>query len=622
MMSWTATVVVAGVLSGPLALVGSADSGTNGGAVSLVVGATSAEALDGFDAVPIAPDTFAVSGVAMAAAGSLLSDVRVAWVEPDHLFHATAVPDDPRLGEQTELALVGAAQAWDVTKGSGGVVVAVLDTAVDLTHPDLDGKLVSPADFVVGANCVSSGQAAKDHGTVVAGMIGAATDNGQGGAGLGWNTRVMPIAVLCADGTGFQSWVVQGIRYAADNGAGIINLSLAGPQSGTALADAVAYARSRGVIVVAAAGNSTPIGTTTPQYPAALPDVIAVGATTSSDALAGYSNRGPWVDLVAPGDAAFGPIHGGSYLGGFQGTSFAAPLVAATAALIVASRPAITQTGVLSRLQRSAVGISAPPESVGWGRLSAGGAVSLPAAGYWLLQATAQVTPLGDAGGFGSPSPREAAVIVSSPTSRGYWVIGRNGSIHAFGDAVALGSTAGALLNGPVVAAASTLSGQGLWLVTGEGAIISFGDAPTIVPINPAYLPTPVVAAARVPGSNGLWLAGSDGSVYPMGGAPAFGSMLGTPLNQPVVAIAPTPSGRGYWLSASDGGVFAFGDAPFYGSTGNIRLNEPIVGLVPTTSGQGYLFVARDGGVFAYGDAPFVGSGVGRVTASVVGLAR
>lgn len=581
--------------------------------------ATDGAALAGLDAVRIAPDTWAVS---TDDATALLSDPRVGWAEPDHQFHVAAVPDDPRLGDQGELAIVGATQAWDVTKGSGGVVVAVLDTAVELTHPDLDGKLVEGADFVVPGSCVSSGQAAVDHGTVVAGMIGAGTDNGQGGAGLGWNTRVMPIAVLCADGTGFQSWVVQGIRFATDNGAGIINLSLAGSQSGTALAEAVAYARARGVIVVAAAGNSTPVGTTTPQYPAALPDVIAVGATTNSDVLAGYSNRGPWVDLVAPGDAAFGPVRGGGYAAGFQGTSFAAPLVSATAALIVASRPAITQSGVLSRLQRSAAGIQAAPETVGWGRLSAGGAVSLPSAGYWLLQATGQVTPLGDAGGYGSPSARVATVIVATPSARGYWVVGSNGSITNFGDAPALGSPLGALVGAPVVAAASTSSGQGLWIVTAEGGVVSFGDAPPVTSLVPYFLPAPIVAAARVPGTNGLWLAGSDGSVYAMNGSAYFGSMLGTPLNQPVVAIAPTPSGRGYWLSAADGGVFSFGDAPFYGSTGNIRLNEPIVGLVPTGSGLGYWFVARDGGVFAYGDAPFVGSGVGRVSASVVGLAR
>jgi len=574
----------------------------------------------------IAPRTYVVSvpsGQRSTRMAELAAQSNVQWVQPDDVIEAQALPNDTDLAKQDYLAGVNAAGAWDVTHGAPSVVVAVLDTAVDLTHPDLVGKLVSPASFVTAASCPSDDRSEEAHGTVVAGMIGAATDNAAGIAGLGWNTRVMPVQVLCDSGEGFLASEVAAIRYAADHGAGILNMSFSSDSAGPALREAVAYAQSKGLVVVAAAGNQEPTGTTELQYPAALPDVIGVAALSDSKTLASFSDRGPWVDIAAPGDGAYSTVPDGGYLGGWRGTSFAAPLVSATVALIVASRPGITPAGVASRLARGSHPIDAPTNEVAWGGLDAGTALSLPTAGYWLAGANGSVTAFGDAGGFGAPGSRASSgvsAMASTPTGRGYWVVARNGSVFPFGDAAALGSTSGTLLADAVLSAAPTPTGRGLWMVTSRGVVVGYGDAADLGSLDPGATRSPIVGIAVTHSGHGYWLVSKLGEVFPFGDAVAMGSMAGIPLNRPIVGIAADPVGSGYWLVASDGGVFAFGGAPFLGSTGNIRLNRPIVGLVPTPGGGGYRFVASDGGVFAYGNAPFLGSAVGRLTADVVAL--
>lgn len=279
-------------------------------------------------------------------------------VARDGIVRAAVVPNDPCVTSceggksQTYLPTVGAAGAWDRSRG-GGVLVAVLDSGVDPNHPDLAPKLepalnLTDADDGVGA-----------HGTQVAGMVAAATNNGIGVASLGWDTRILPVKVLDATGEGFVSWVVDGLYKSTDRGAKIINLSLASLEYDQVLQDAINYAAARGVLVVAAAGNNDDQGgtPTTPKYPAAMQNVVAVGATTTTDTLATFSRRGPWVDLLAPGTQLLTTAAGGGYVQA-SGTSIASPIAAGAAALLIAQGFDTGPNELLGQLQRSGTPIS------------------------------------------------------------------------------------------------------------------------------------------------------------------------------------------------------------------------------------------------------------------------
>src|SRR5690606_25203017 len=200
------------------------------------------------------------------------------------------------------LPMIGIPQAWSITTGSREVVVAVLDTGILPQHPDL-----AVVDIGHGRN-FASGQSATNytddapdlsHGTMVAGIIGAMTNNGQGMAGINWNVPIMPVRVMSSRSGGTVAAVGQGIRWAVDNGAHVINMSLAwdAAYNDTFVNQQIEYAASRGVVLVAGAGNDS--GRVT--MPASHPDVIAVGAVDRHKQAAWYSNYGPELDLVAPG---------------------------------------------------------------------------------------------------------------------------------------------------------------------------------------------------------------------------------------------------------------------------------------------------------------------------------
>jgi thermitase len=273
---------------------------------------------------------------------------------------ATVIPTDPGWSQEWGLTQIGAPAAWHVSAGSKPVVVAVIDSGVDATQPDLQGALVPGADFADGTGDTSDQYG---HGTMVAGVIAARPDNGLGGAGICWSCRVMPVKVLGADGSGTAAAIADGIRYAADNGASVISMSfvLSGPDSG--VESALAYAHSRGVLLVAAAGNG---GNDTPTYPASYPNVVSVAAVDSSGALYPWSARGSWVTLAAPG-CAFTTALGASFVGNFCGTSAAAPLVAGLAGLALSAGNRTT-ADVEAALEQTAVPL---PGEVGSGRINA-----------------------------------------------------------------------------------------------------------------------------------------------------------------------------------------------------------------------------------------------------------
>ena len=275
-------------------------------------------------------------------------------------------PDDEDWPQQDGLRVAGFPQAWDVTQGSSKIVVAVVDTGVDGSHPDLQGALVPGWNFVAGnANTTDD----HGHGTAVAGVIAARSNNRTGGAGICWRCLVMPIKALDAKGSGDDTRIAAGIAWATDHGAHVINLSLGGPGASAPLANAMSYASSKGVIVVAAAGNA---GVTTQFFPAADPHAVSVAATTVADQRFSWSNFGSWVRLAAPG-CNLAPVRGGGY-GNFCGTSSATPLVSGLAALELSAQPAATAREAEDALARAAVPL---PALVQYGRIDAGRTLAL-----------------------------------------------------------------------------------------------------------------------------------------------------------------------------------------------------------------------------------------------------
>lgn len=299
----------------------------------------------------------------------------VRYVEPSVRFRAHRVPSDPAYPQQWGLPAVGAPAAWEVSRGSADVVIAVIDTGVDLANPEFAGRLTAGRDFVNGD---TGAQDDEGHGTHVASIAAAAADNGLGGSGVAPATRIMPVKVLDADGGGTSFDVAQGIRWAADSGAKVINLSLGSRDFAQVVAEAVAYALSKDVVVVAAAGNSA----TAVEYPARLPGVLAVSAVDRQLALASFSNRGPEIDIAAPGVDILATLPGGR-MEAWPGTSMAAPFVAGAAALVRAVSPDLTQSQVAARLTATArdIGPAGKDSSFGSGLLDVGRALERSNAG-------------------------------------------------------------------------------------------------------------------------------------------------------------------------------------------------------------------------------------------------
>lgn len=232
---------------------------------------------------------------------------------------------DPLAGSQWGLRAVGAESAWGVAAGAGQTV-AVVDTGSS-PEADLNGNLLAGWDFINGKPDARTDP--NGHGTHVAGIVAAAANNGIGGAGVAPGARVLPVRALNSAGDGYWSDVANGIVYAVNQGAGVINLSLGGHVGDPSLQAAINYALSSGRIVVAAVGND---GTSAPTFPAAYPGVIGVAASDQSDRVAGFSNSGASVDVTAPGVGILSTVPGG--FASLSGTSMAVPYVSGVAALL------------------------------------------------------------------------------------------------------------------------------------------------------------------------------------------------------------------------------------------------------------------------------------------------
>jgi len=288
------------------------------------------------------------------------------YVERDHQAEGAILPSDSALASQWYISKIDAPSAWNLTTGSPTVQVAVVDSGVDSTHPDLAGKVNAGWSFLLGNNNTAD---VRGHGTAVAGTIGAATDNAAGIAGVAWNVKIMPLVVL--DSTNYASYsnIAAAITWAADRGARVISISIMGTAASSTLQSAVDYAWSKNALVIAAAGNNN---ASTPGYPAACNRVVAVGATTSTDTKASFSNYGSWIDVVAPGASIYTTNRGGGY-GSWNGTSFSTPITAAVAALVVSLRPAISVSELSNLLTSNALDLGAAgfDSTFGWGRVDA-----------------------------------------------------------------------------------------------------------------------------------------------------------------------------------------------------------------------------------------------------------
>jgi type VII secretion-associated serine protease mycosin len=543
----------------------------------------------------------------------------------DSPVHALGTPD-PLRPSQWGLDAVGFPQAWALTTGAG-VTVAVVDSGVLGSHEDLAGSVLQGTDFV------SPGGNGWDdqyfHGTFVAGIIAAHLNNGLGIAGAAPSVKILPVRVLDGGGSGSSANVAAGIVYAADHGARVINLSLGGAYPDPGVHAAVQYAVAKGSVVVAAAGNSGASGDPSPNvYPAAFPEVIAVGAVDSHDQRASFSNIDNYLDVVAPGvdiTSTYNSPH--SYAVG-EGTSFATPYASAEIALIVALDPKLDVTGVRHVVESTAhdLGPAGFDSSYGYGLISTTALLQATSAadegsGYWITTADGAVQPFGAARSYGDMLHRTTSPIVASartPSGNGYWLAGADGSVYAFGDAGFHGSLSGQALNGPIVGMAATPDGGGYYLLGRDGGIFSFGDARFYGSTGGRNLNAPVLNMTTTPDGHGYWMVAGDGGVFAFGDAGFYGSTGGMHLNAPAVSMTTSATGSGYWIVASDGGIFTF-SVPFAGSVPSLGISSVVgVRIRAMPSGRGYLILSRDGGVYSFGTARFFGSAA--VTAPAVDL--
>jgi thermitase len=296
--------------------------------------------------------------------------VDVEFAELDHIRPHQQLqqitPNDPQFGSEWHLPKISAPAAWSVTTGSTGIIIAIADTGVDSSHPDLVAKVVA------GWNVNDNNSDTRDvygHGTKVAGTTAAATNNGLGVASIAWNCWIMPVRVSLTNGSAYDSTIAGGIIWAADHGARVVNVSYKVTGSST-VSSAAKYLYNKGGVVTISAGNYSTFESIPND-----PYIITVGATDPSDLLYSFSNTGTAIDLVAPGCVTT-TTNGGGYAGAC-GTSFSAPVVAGVAALVLSANPNLSASQVTNILQSSAddLGSNGWDTTFGFGRVNAARAV-------------------------------------------------------------------------------------------------------------------------------------------------------------------------------------------------------------------------------------------------------
>lgn len=340
----------------------------------------------------------------------LSQDKLIEEAEPDQVMHADFTPNDPLYPQQWGLANTGqsienrtgqpgddikAERAWDITRGNG-VKVAVIDSGIDLNHPDFAGKIIAQKIYITDTLDDQYG-----HGTHVAGAIAGTGNNGQGITGVCPECQLMIAKALNDQGIGPESGIAEAITWAVDNGAKVINISAGGDKLTQTIQAAIDYAHANGSIIVCSSGNN---GDTIKTYPAALDSVVSVAATDNRDQLASFSTYGSWVKVAAPGTNMMStlPTHAFSLqrettpalsttYDFLSGTSMSAPIVSGTLALIWASPYGTSNTAVINRLYTTADKIAGTGLYWAYGRINAAKAVGADATP---TQPTSTNTPL------------------------------------------------------------------------------------------------------------------------------------------------------------------------------------------------------------------------------------
>lgn len=296
---------------------------------------------------------------------ALLKIPIVEYVEVDSIIEPLVIPDDSGFPDQWHLAQIQAPSAWDINKGSSDVIIAVLDSGFEATHPDLTGK------FLDGYNVFSRNSdwssAPCGHGTLVAGAAAAMTNNTIGVSGTSWNNKILPIKVTGTDCYTTSSVLAKGITYAANHGAKVANVSFAIYEGDRTITKAARYMYQHGGWVVAAAGNSGGLaGSNDNRY------IISVGATSYNDVLASFSSYGKYVDFSAPGISIYTTSHDGGYSYP-SGTSLSSPIVSGLVGLIFSQNPNASPQQVYDILKQSSADRGSPgyDEHYGWGRVDA-----------------------------------------------------------------------------------------------------------------------------------------------------------------------------------------------------------------------------------------------------------
>ncbi|HSR51783.1 MAG TPA: S8 family serine peptidase [Acidobacteriota bacterium] len=306
-----------------------------------------------------------------AVARALSRNPQIQFAELDWLIEPeVTTANDPMFDNAWHLSRIRAPEAWDLSVGQG-ITVAVLDTGVDPDHPDLSPQLVP------GWNLYDNNADTSDvygHGTKVAGVVAALSNNGLGVTSIAWSARVMPVRISRPDGAAYVSTIAQGLTWAADHGADVANISYRVSHY-SSVRSAAEYLRSLGGITVVSAGNSHGYEAFAPN-----PSVLAISATTSSDALASFSSYGEYVDLSAPGSGIWTTTNGGGY-GAPSGTSFSSPVTAAVVALMMAVNPSLTPPQLEDLLFSTALDLGASGYDIyfGHGRVDAAAAVAAAA---------------------------------------------------------------------------------------------------------------------------------------------------------------------------------------------------------------------------------------------------
>ena len=297
----------------------------------------------------------------------------VEFAELDQVLSPEDVtPNDPWFPSEWHLTKIAAPAAWSMTTGSNSVIVAICDTGVDSTHPDLASKMVP------GRNVYNNNSDTSDvygHGTKVAGTAAASSNNQTGVAAISWGALIMPVRVSDTSGNATFSAIANGINWAADHGARVANVSYIATNSST-VRSAAQYMQSKGGVVTMSAGNYSTFDSSPDN-----PYVLTVSATNTVDAVSDFSNTGNNIDVAAP-EGAYTTTRGGGYAY-VGGTSFSAPIVAGVAALVLSVNPNLTANQVQDILKQSAddLGPAGWDSGYGWGRVNAARAVSLASGG-------------------------------------------------------------------------------------------------------------------------------------------------------------------------------------------------------------------------------------------------